>query len=861
MEDLFGPQNPDDMFGPQQPDSPLDAAMKEAERQANEAEKRRRSGYQYPGQPDQETTQNSGQTPEFTRHGTKRDISNQRPGSTSELATPEDQSDSTITKPAGTGLRARDGQTLAQQSGWTRSAFQSQYGAEAEREWIKQHEAELDKNRQAYGVDEPLAGANPLPTAPAGTKAAPSRTIGAVAPPPAAGQAPITAAPASGTGWSFQPGPQASAPTNGVPSYTATDLVVVQDLVTKTEITMTGAQLDAAKANPALKDRYQPLRIVAPGSATTIKPPTAPLTAPSALAGGQAAQGAGAAPVPGSSAPSSASAPQPVTPGVEKDEDVLTVSQPSIGGAPFQITRAEYKRRVQFSSTTGPSTLKVDYDPAHSAPQTPANPVATQTMSLSTGTQATAAPNQTTQSYTSDVKPVDEIVRMAGKSPEEARRVTQGISALLKGDPSGAYAEPYLNDVARMAWAKQERAQGRNVDPLDAPTTYIESWKDAFYGSDVNVPLVRELDQQMIDYAADQSTAVNRPFDWKEAFGDTGENGLISRQVASNDCGPNAFSTVLRSFGYNADPAQTFEYAKQKGYHDGEQFTGPNNMARMLREEAGIQAQAVPMDWSLVDKELDAGRVVVLSSGGHYWTVSARRDGPNGPEYYGGATSTVVGNAAWSPAAGIRHGGAPNTMIITQGTVDPNSRAVREMGLKPPTGSGATPNRALLSSMTTNGAQRLTQNVTQNMRNSSATNDPEDPNGYADMGWKIAEEEQVDPILVASVMNQESNKKANAQSGAGAYGLMQLMPDTARAMGVEDITDPQQNIRGGVRYLKQMLQRYNGNVELALAAYNAGPGAVDKYGGIPPYGETQAYVPAVLARYKYMQDRYAGVAK
>ena len=118
--------------------------------------------------------------------------------------------------------------------------------------------------------------------------------------------------------------------------------------------------------------------------------------------------------------------------------------------------------------------------------------------------------------------------------------------------------------------------------------------------------------------------------------------------------------------------------------------------------------------------------------------------------------------------------------------------------------------------------------------------------------FEAGEKEGIDPRFIHAVIWQESKYKVDARSHVGAQGLMQLMPATAKRFGCHDPNDPVDNINAGTKYLSWLLKRFAGNVELALAGYNAGEGSVDKYDGIPPYNETQNYVKIISKRYGKM---------
>jgi hypothetical protein len=133
------------------------------------------------------------------------------------------------------------------------------------------------------------------------------------------------------------------------------------------------------------------------------------------------------------------------------------------------------------------------------------------------------------------------------------------------------------------------------------------------------------------------------------------------------------------------------------------------------------------------------------------------------------------------------------------------------------------------------------------------------PSGIDEAVRRIAAEHELPPQLIHSVIKVESNYNAHAISSKGALGLMQLIPATARRFGVANAFNPVENIQGGAKYLRYLLDLYNGDYPLALAAYNAGEGAVARYGGVPPFAETQNYV--ILVRRQLELARKAAVAK
>lgn len=146
---------------------------------------------------------------------------------------------------------------------------------------------------------------------------------------------------------------------------------------------------------------------------------------------------------------------------------------------------------------------------------------------------------------------------------------------------------------------------------------------------------------------------------------------------------------------------------------------------------------------------------------------------------------------------------------------------------------------ALASQPQANDAAKSPKQVTQRSKESSHK-------AFRNIIVRAAKAHGVSPALIDAVIRAETGYRLGSSSSAGAQGLMQLMPSTAKSLGVDDVHDPEQNIMGGALYLKKMLDMFDGDVKLALAAYNAGPTNVRRYGGVPPFRETLAYIDRVL---------------
>jgi soluble lytic murein transglycosylase-like protein len=205
----------------------------------------------------------------------------------------------------------------------------------------------------------------------------------------------------------------------------------------------------------------------------------------------------------------------------------------------------------------------------------------------------------------------------------------------------------------------------------------------------------------------------------------------------------------------------------------------------------------------------------------------------------GGVVATASPSTAASPTAASSSG-------YTSAAGYPSAGADFASALQAATGAGASSalGAAATSALGTAGTDALSAYSAYSPLTQSAAG--EAGGQYESLIAAAAARNGLDPAVLHGLIEQESGFDPSATSGAGASGLTQLMPGTASSLGVADPLNPAESIEGGARYLGQMMERFGGNTEDALAAYNAGPGAVEQYGGVPPYAETQSYVGKVL---------------
>lgn len=186
----------------------------------------------------------------------------------------------------------------------------------------------------------------------------------------------------------------------------------------------------------------------------------------------------------------------------------------------------------------------------------------------------------------------------------------------------------------------------------------------------------------------------------------------------------------------------------------------------------------------------------------------------------------------------------PPSGNITEGLLDSGERQILELGWQPSSISGASPSATLPI------PSPISSSPTLSLSRQGFTLSP-----IQELVVQVAQRHRVDPALALAVAKAESNFDHQAVSPKGAMGVMQLMPQTAKGLGVTNPFDPQQNIDGGIRYLRQLIEQFGGNLTLAVAAYNAGPNAVRRYGGVPPYPETQTFVRRVLAYWQEFRQK------
>lgn len=264
--------------------------------------------------------------------------------------------------------------------------------------------------------------------------------------------------------------------------------------------------------------------------------------------------------------------------------------------------------------------------------------------------------------------------------------------------------------------------------------------------------------------------------------------------ILSTFCGPELALSLARYYGQNLTADRALEIAQQFGYYRrGVGMSGPQSQKALL-DQLGIPVEySSEVNLNAINEKIASGGVAGVSTPGHYFFLQGYN--PQTQQYDTGQSGLAYkGGAQHLTAADItRLGGNLQGQFLSTGPAAP-----KDYG-----------------------------------------------NQWANRAAQVAKDNGIDPDLFVRLVKQESGFDPNARNPSGASGLTQLMPGTAAGLGVRNVFDPEENLSGGARYFKSMLDKY-GDTRKALAAYNAGPGNVDKYGDVPPFAETQAYVAAIM---------------
>ena len=238
---------------------------------------------------------------------------------------------------------------------------------------------------------------------------------------------------------------------------------------------------------------------------------------------------------------------------------------------------------------------------------------------------------------------------------QKPEHVGAAFQSMLEGKKEGTWAMPYLENVARQAWLDE---YGNGKSAADAPQDYLNSWIDAWSGGDTNVPGAKELNESMA------GMGLKTP---ESTFGSPSKGydpyTLAPRQKYSNDCGVTAARSMLRANGYDADQDTLFADAKQKGYHNGDAWNGPQQMANYL-QSFGMDAKTEAFSRENIDRQLADGNPVVLSTAKHYFSISGKDDKGN---YILGATGDVVGMGPTASYDALASYSSQHTLITANG--------------------------------------------------------------------------------------------------------------------------------------------------------------------------------------------------